>query len=157
MKFQREERIVMRLREELPELEGATMWLNSAPLTRGDLIGSKPLLLYFWSISCESCKKMMPQMNQLYEEYDDQLNILSVHMPRSEDDVNIEQIQETALEHELKHPIFVDNEHQLTDKFRNHYVPSFYIFDKQGRLRYRHTGEGGRSMLTRRLNRLMND
>lgn len=145
----------MRLRDNLPELEGATVWLNSTPLKREDLMGSKPLLLYFWSISCESCKKAMPEINQFYEDYQDVLNVIAVHMPRSEEDIDIEQVQEVANEHQLNQPIFVDNDHELTDAFRNRYVPTYYLFDKQGRLRHRQTGDGGMTMLARRLNRLI--
>ncbi|MDQ0176969.1 TlpA family protein disulfide reductase [Bacillus chungangensis] len=146
----------MKLRTPMPELEGATEWLNGE-LTKAELIGEKPTLIHFWSISCHLCKEAMPQVNQFRDEYKDKLNVVAVHMPRSEEDTDLEAIKKTAEEHQITQPIFVDSEHKLTDAFENEYVPAYYVFDKDGQLRHFQAGGSGMKMLEKRVNRVLSE
>lgn len=144
----------MRLRTPMPEFNGATAWLNGE-VTREDLVGSKPTLIHFWSISCRLCKDAMPNINEFKENYKDQLNVIAVHMPRSEKDLDLDEIKKQAEQHNITQPIFIDNEHKLTDAFENQYVPSYYVFDSEGLLRHYQAGGGGIKMLTKRVNRVL--
>ncbi|QTM99268.1 redoxin domain-containing protein [Sediminibacillus dalangtanensis] len=144
----------MKLRTPMPELEGATEWLNGE-VTKEDLVGGKPTLIHFWSVSCGLCKEAMPNVNEFRDEYKDDLNVVAVHMPRSEKDLDLEQIKEVAEEHGISQPIFVDNKHALTDAFENQYVPAYYVFDAEGNLRHFQAGGGGMKMLRKRVNRVL--
>ncbi|MFC7784548.1 MULTISPECIES: TlpA disulfide reductase family protein [unclassified Rossellomorea] len=146
----------MKLREPMPELNGATEWLNGE-VTKGELVGEKPTLIHFWSISCHLCKEAMPQVNEFRDQYSDKLNVMAVHMPRSEDDLNLEEIKKVAAEHDITQPIFVDSEHKLTDAFENQYVPAYYVFDKDGNLRHFQAGGSGMKMLEKRVNRVLDE
>ena len=42
-----------------PSLTGATLWLNSPPLTPGQLRG-KVVLVDFWTYSCINCLRALP-------------------------------------------------------------------------------------------------
>ncbi|MFC0235814.1 redoxin domain-containing protein [Fictibacillus phosphorivorans] len=144
----------MRLRSDMPELSGATQWINGE-VSKSDLIGNKPTLIHFWSVSCGLCKDAMPNINQFRDDYKDELNVIAVHMPRSEKDLDIDQIKEVATEHDITQPIFVDNDHALTDAFENEYVPAYYVFDAEGKLRHYQAGGDGMKMLTKRVNRVL--
>ncbi|MFS0647202.1 TlpA disulfide reductase family protein [Siminovitchia sp. 179-K 8D1 HS] len=146
----------MKLREPMPELSGAVEWLN-AQVTKEELVGEKPTLIHFWSISCHLCKEAMPQVNEFRDAYKDKLNVVAVHMPRSEDDLDIEEIKKVAAEHDITQPIFVDSEMKLTDAFDNQYVPAYYVFDKDGNLRHFQAGGGGMKMLEKRVNRVLGE
>jgi thiol-disulfide isomerase/thioredoxin len=144
----------LKLRTPMPDLSGATVWLNSK-LTREELVGEKPTLFHFWSISCGLCKEAMPSVNQFRDDYKDQLNVVAVHMPRSDKDLDIEEIKAVATEHGITQPIFVDSAHKLADAFENEYVPAYYVFDSEGQLRHFQAGGGGMKMLTKRVNRVL--
>ncbi|WP_028782608.1 redoxin domain-containing protein [Thalassobacillus devorans] len=144
----------MRLRAPMPELEGATEWLNGQ-VSKSDLLGDKPTLIHFWSVSCGLCKEAMPNVNEFRDEYKDDLNVVAVHMPRSEKDLDLDKIKEVAAEHDITQPIFVDNKHALTDAFENQYVPAYYVFDEEGNLRHFQAGGGGMKMLRKRVNRVL--
>ncbi|RJS62041.1 TlpA disulfide reductase family protein [Bacillus sp. PK3_68] len=146
----------MKLREPMPELNGATAWLNGE-VTKDELVGEKPTLIHFWSISCHLCKEAMPKVNEFRDEYSDKLNVVAVHMPRSEDDLNLEEIKSVAAEHGITQPIFVDSEHKLTEAFENQYVPAYYVFDKDGNLRHFQAGGSGMKMLEKRVNRVLDE
>jgi thiol-disulfide isomerase/thioredoxin len=145
---------ILKLREELPELTGATTWINDE-LTKEELVGDKPTLIHFWSVSCYLCKEAMPKINELRDEYEDELNVVAVHMPRSEDDLDLDVIKQMAIGHDITQPIFVDSELKLTDAFENKYVPAYYVFDKDGKLRHFQAGGSGMEMLKKRLNRVL--
>jgi len=144
----------MKLREQMPELTGATQWLNGER-SKDQLMGDKPTLIHFWSVSCKLCKDAMPDVNDFRDEYEDKLNVIAVHMPRSEKDLDMSVIEATAKEHDINQPIFVDSDHKLTDAFENKYVPAYYVFDEKGQLRHFQAGGGGMKMLRKRVNRVL--
>lgn len=146
----------MKLRTQMPELQGATTWLNGET-TKSELVGEKPTLIHFWSISCHLCKEAMPDVNNFRDQYKDELNVVAVHMPRSEDDTNLEEIKKVATEHDITQPIFVDSELKLSDAFENQYVPAYYVFDKDGQLRHFQAGGSGMKMLEKRVNRVLDE
>ncbi|UAL48861.1 TlpA disulfide reductase family protein [Sutcliffiella horikoshii] len=143
----------MKLREQMPELTGATEWINEE-ITMDELKG-KATLIHFWSVSCHLCKEAMPEINELRDEYDDDLNVIAVHMPRSEDDLDMGVIRSMAMGHDITQPIFVDSEHKLTEAFENKYVPAYYVFDEEGKLRHFQAGGSGMKMLKKRINRVL--
>jgi len=146
----------MRLRSPMPTLDGATAWLNGE-VRRDDIIGEKPTLIHFWSVSCYLCKEEMKDVNYLLHRYKDNLNIISVHMPRSREDTNLEVVQNIARKFNMKQPIYIDNNLKLTKLFENEYVPGYYLFDHYGLLRHFQSGGGGLRMLETRLNRLISE
>ncbi|WP_313234274.1 TlpA family protein disulfide reductase [Sporosarcina ureae] len=146
----------MKLREQMPELQGATTWLNGET-SKSELVGEKPTLIHFWSVSCHMCKEAMPDVNNFRDQYKDELNVVAVHMPRSEDDVDLEQIKNVAAQHDITQPIFVDSELKLNDAFENQYVPAYYVFDKDGQLRHFQAGGSGMKMLEKRVNRVLDE
>ncbi|GAA0446909.1 MAG: TlpA family protein disulfide reductase [Bacillota bacterium] len=145
----------MRLRDEMPELNGATNWLNSDSITKEDLIGSKPTFIHFWSVSCHLCKKAIPRINQLRDTYQGNLQVISVHIPRSISDKNMKKIKLVVANYGMHEPIIVDNNDEITDAFGLNYVPSFYLFDKSGILRFVQKGKSNTNMLEQRIQRLV--
>ena len=146
----------MKLRSEMPELVGEVAWLNGK-VTKADLVGKKPTLIHFWSISCHLCKEAMPEVNSFRDKYKDELNVVAVHMPRSEKDLDLEEIKIIAENHGITQPIFVDSKMKLTDAFENLYVPAYYVFDKDGKLRHFQAGGSGMKMLEKRVNRVLDE
>lgn len=142
----------MRLRTEMPELTGITEWVNGE-VNKNDL-ASKAVLVHFWSISCGMCKESLPAINKMREEYPD-LQLVGIHMPRSQKDTDIDAVKETITKYELKHSQGIDNEHNVVDAFQNEFVPAFYLFDREGVLRHRSAGEKALSMLKKPLERVL--
>lgn len=146
----------MKLRATMPSLSGATEWLNGA-ITREQLIGQKPTLIHFWSVSCHLCKKAMPQINDFRNQYRDSLHVVAVHMPRTEEDQDIENVKLVAAEHQITQPILIDGHLKVKEAFENQYVPSYYLFDETGILRHYQAGGSSMKMLEKRLNRLTSE
>lgn len=144
----------MRLRDDMPRLNGATDWLNCEAVQREELIG-EPTLIHFWSISCNECKIALPHISQLRDEYYGRLNVIAVHMPRSTEDLYLEDVEKVARAYDISEPIYIDNDHILTDKFTVRYVPAYFVFDADGKLRYLQSGDSSIKMLLKRIERLI--
>ncbi len=144
--------MAMRLRTEMPALSGITEWVNSE-VSKSDLTG-KPVLVHFWSISCGMCKESLPEVNKLRAAYPE-LEVVGIHMPRSEKDTDKDAVKTTINKYELKHPQGIDNEHTVVGAFENEYVPAFYLFDREGVLRHRSAGEKALSMLKKPLEKVL--
>lgn len=145
----------MRLRSELPEFEGVTEWVNGA-VSKSDLEG-RPVLVHFWAVSCHMCKESLPQINEWRDKYGEEydLQVIGIHMPRSEKDTEIDPVKETIEKYELKHPVAIDNRHQITDAYQNEFVPAYYLFDDKMQLRHFQAGEKGLKMVEQRLHKVL--
>jgi hypothetical protein len=80
-----------------------------------------------------------------------------VHMPRYEADTDAEAVRDAVTEYNITEPCAIDNEHKLRDAFQNEqgYVPAYYLFDAEGKLRCFAAGERGFAMVAASLARLL--
>jgi hypothetical protein len=77
-------------------------------------------------------------------------------MPRQESETNIEAVKEAIGEYEVKQPCVVDNWHEITDGFENKYVPAFYLFDEEGKMRQFNAGEKAAKLVESAIERVLN-
>lgn len=142
----------MRIQDEMPEFSGITRWFNGE-VSKQDLLG-RPSIIQFWSISCGPCKESLPKVKNWFDTFNrETLNIVGIHMPRSEEDKDIEKVRQLIEEKDLRHPIAVDNDQIMTDAYENLYVPAFYLFDEEGKLRHFQVGTKVK-MLEQRLEKM---
>jgi len=147
----------MRIGTELPQFEGATEWINGTAQAIESVKGS-PTLVHFWSVSCGICKDNMPRVSEWRDKYREQgLQVIAVHMPRYPADLDGETVRAAVAEHNLLEPCAIDNDHKLRDAFNNEqgYVPAYYLFDAEGKLRSFAAGERGLDMLSAAMNRVL--
>lgn len=148
--------MALRLRSEMPELKGATEWVNGD--VNMDQLKGKPVLVHFWSVSCGLCKTSMPDVLKIRDQYKDKgLQVIGIHMPRSEKDTEVGPVKETIEKYEMTHPQAIDNQHSIVDAYENEFVPAFYLFDAEGQLRHRSAGEKALKMLEKPLVRLLGE
>ncbi len=129
--------------DRLPEFTMASedAWINSAPLRLSDLKG-KVVLIDFWTFDCWNCYRGFPWLNALDARYEKQgLRVIGIHSPEFEHERDAEAVRKKARQYGLAHPIMLDNDFAYWKKLGNRYWPSFYIADKQGRIRGHFIGE----------------
>lgn len=146
----------MKIRTPMPDLVGAGSWLNSTGEKRENLYG-KMTLIYFWSMSCQSCKQGFAQLQELASAYQEKLHILLVHMPREKEDRVVANIKLIAKQYDVKMPIALDDKLVLSNLFGNRFVPSYYVFDKKGLLRHYQGGDRSFRLLKQRIERLLTE
>ena len=148
----------MRIGTPMPGLDGATEWFNGTQAHAEAEAAGHPTLIHFWSVSCSICKDNLPRVAQWRDEMKDLgLRVIAVHMPRYEADTDVEKVRDQISQHKLTEPVAVDNEHKLRDAFQNDqgYVPAYYLFDAEGKLKSFAAGERGLDMLKSAIERLL--
>jgi hypothetical protein len=125
----------------LPELGGATAWLNSAPLTPDGLRG-RVVVVQFCTFSCVNWLRTLPYVKGWATKYRDAgLVVIGVHSPEFPFEHDLDKIRSALGGMGIDYPIAVDNAFAVWRAFDNSYWPALYFVDAQGRLRYHHFGE----------------
>jgi serine/threonine-protein kinase len=149
----------MKVDSHLPSFDGATEWLNRVTPNPRETKG-RPTLVHFWSISCEIAKANLPHIAQLRDQRKREgLRVIAVHLPRFEKDKDTRAVRDAIARLNLSEPCALDNEHKLRDAFLNEqgFLPAYYLFDTQGRLRSFSAGEGGLVILEDQLDQMLVD
>lgn len=129
----------------MPDFVGIQGWLNTAdekPLTKADLEG-KVVMIDFWTYSCINCIRTQPVLRGWWDTYkDDGLVIIGVHTPEFAFEKDPENVRDAVRRAGLEYPIALDPEYGTWRAYNNRFWPAAYFFDRQGRLRFTHFGEG---------------
>ena len=148
----------MRIGTEMPSLDGATEWFNATQAHAESESKGRPTLVHFWAVSCGICKENMPRVAEWRDQrLDEGLRVIAVHMPRYEADTNIEDVREAISKYNITEPCAIDNMHRLREAFKNDqgYVPAYYLFNAEGKLKGFAAGESGLDVLASALERVM--
>ena len=122
--------------DRLPWQSGAAIGLSapnlSLPNLAGDAVslagnGSTASLLYFWSVSCAPCRREMPQLQRLQEDYADALRILAVNL--GDDAATV-----ASWRHELglSYELLLDPAFTSARRYQIRGLPSSFLLDERG-------------------------
>ena len=127
---------------QLPALDGATLWLNSPPLTRDSLRG-RVVVIDFWTYSCINCLRSLPYVKGWYEKYRDHgLVVIGVHAPEFAFEKAPDNVRRAVRDLGISYPVALDNDYAVWRGFNNQYWPAHYFIDARGHIRAHHFGEG---------------
>ena len=136
----------------MPNLDGDELIINEKALTK-EL--SNVTIIYFWSISCQQCETSIIKLKELKQLFQDKLTIITVHMPRSEEDKNVKAIEKKLKQLAISFPVYVDQQLRLTNAFENRFVPAYYLFDKEKKLRFYQSGLPSKKLLQQKVERFI--
>jgi thiol-disulfide isomerase/thioredoxin len=115
----------------------------------------KVVLLNVWATWCHPCRAEIPELEELHHKYKArglQLVGVSVDAAGAEAD-----IRSFMTEFPMSYPIWLDPEERVSTQFLLVGVPATFLIDKQGILRWRHTGpiQKGDTALASAIERLL--
>jgi thiol-disulfide isomerase/thioredoxin len=126
----------------MPSLDGATTWLNSPPLTPGDLRG-RVVLVQFWTYTCINWLRTLPYVRAWADKYRDRgLVVIGVHTPEFGFEQELDNVRRAVDAMAIEYPVAIDNDYRVWGAFANHYWPALYFVDAEGRIRHHRFGEG---------------
>lgn len=98
---------------------------------RGEVV-----MLTFWATWCDACRQGMPTLNELYQLYrDDGFTLFSINL---EDDM--QKVKKELSRMQITFPVLFDVTQEVSKKYEVNELPSTYIIDRDGNLRYVHHG-----------------
>jgi thiol-disulfide isomerase/thioredoxin len=141
----------------LPGFDGATGWLNSAPLTAAD-VGGKVVLVDFWTYTCINWLRTLSYVRAWAQKYHDPgVVTVGVHTPEFPFERDVDNVRQAAKDMRIEYPIAIDSDYEVWRAFSNHYWPAVYIADAQGRIRHHQFGEGRYEECERVIQRLLRE
>ena len=151
------ESVPLTLEGHLPGFDGATGWLNSAPLTPDDLRG-RVVLVDFWTYTCINWLRTLGYVRAWADKYAGHgLVVVGVHTPEFPFERDVENIRAAVEEMRVGYPVAIDSDYRVWRAFGNNYWPAVYIADAEGRIRHHQYGEGGYEECERVLQQLLRD
>jgi cytochrome c biogenesis protein CcmG/thiol:disulfide interchange protein DsbE len=99
-------------------------------------LGGKVVVIDFWATWCAPCREELPVLQKLYKKYSAQgLVVVGVSVDKEQDN-----IKQFLVKMPLSFPIVHDAEHQVSNRFAPPRMPSSFIVDRKGIIRYVHGG-----------------
>lgn len=121
----------------LPAPEFKLTDMDDEPHSLSDYRG-KVVLLNFWATWCPPCRREMPSMERLHKSMDEnEFVVLAVNQMETPDHVFAYAGQ---LEVDPTFTILFDNNSAVSQAYQVTGLPTSYLIDKQGMLRYRAVG-----------------
>ncbi|WP_455202254.1 peroxiredoxin family protein [Kaarinaea lacus] len=115
---------------------------------RGEVI-----MLNFWATWCDACQQGMPTLNDMYQLYRNEgFTLFSINV---EEDVR--KVKKALSKMQVTFPVLFDVTHEVSEKYEVDDIPSTYIIDRDGNLRYIHQGfpPGYRDIFQKQVRELM--
>ena len=125
-----------------PEFPSGLDWLNTnRPLTLEELKG-KVVVLDFWTYGCINCIHIIPDLERLEREFDEELVVIGVHSAKFSQEGATENIRQVVLRYDLEHPVVNDRDFQVWQTWGAQAWPTVVVIDPAGNVVGGHSGEG---------------
>ncbi|MEK4129586.1 TlpA disulfide reductase family protein [Solibacillus sp. FSL W8-0474] len=94
-------------------------------------------IVNFWASWCEPCKMEAPHLQRLYEEYNDQLEILAVNMTTKD---RQDDVQKFVNEYGLTFPVLLDEQGDVSMTYGAFTIPTTIFIDEKGNIIHEFAG-----------------
>jgi cytochrome c biogenesis protein CcmG/thiol:disulfide interchange protein DsbE len=119
----------------LGAMAGAPVWAADETVDL-DAFKGKVLYLDFWASWCAPCRQSFPWMNRLERELgNDGLVVVAVNVDRERADA-----EQFLRAHRAEFRIVYDPQGKLPEKFGVRGMPTSFVIDRDGRVRFQHQG-----------------
>lgn len=98
--------------------------------------GRKPVYVIFWNTWCTYCIKKTPRYQKLQEQFGDKIEIIAINTTWSD---SREEVHSFEKNHEIRYATAFDAGELVTDQYLVRTVPTEFIVDLDGVIRYRNS------------------
>jgi len=100
---------------------------DEQPISLSDLKG-KPVLINFWQIRCDPCRREMPYLQQIYDQWQGRgLVLLAINIGE-----NPSQVAEFMQSQGLSLPVLLDSGGRIAQQYGIRAIPTSFFIDKDG-------------------------
>ncbi|WP_027963288.1 redoxin domain-containing protein [Halalkalibacillus halophilus] len=113
--------------DQAPNFKLSTLDGNEIELNE---LRGKKVFINFWATWCPPCRAEMPHMQDIHEEYGDEVEILAVNAIASE--TNEDNVQDFVNELDLTFPILMDETNEVNVTYQAISLPTTYFINTDG-------------------------
>jgi hypothetical protein len=126
-----------------PEFPPRMEWLNVAFLRMNTLMGRGAVLVEFWDFARINSLRTLPYLKAWHERYGDAgLRVIGIHSPGYSFGRDRDLVARAVERLEVPYAVLLDPAFEVWRLYGNEGWPGRYLFDRTGRLRFIHYGEG---------------
>ena len=118
--------------EVAPDFEVTTQDGNVLRLSQ--FRGRKPVYVVFWNTWCSYCIKKTPRYQKLQQQFGDKIEIIAINTSWSD---SAEEMRRFEEHYQIQYSTAFDTGELVTDRYRVSTVPTEFIVDVNGIIRYR--------------------
>ena len=118
------------------DLSGITFSNEKGQLIDLGNLKGKVILINFWATWCPPCRAEMPGLDKLYKQFDKDKDVVFIF---ADADGDLDKSAKFMQRHSYDFPIYKITSN-IPSKIFESALPTTVIFDKQGRLSFRHEG-----------------
>ncbi len=118
--------------ESAPDFEITTQ--NGDVFRLSDFRGRKPVYVVFWNTWCSYCVKKAARYTKLQEQFGDKVEIIAINTTWSDSPAEMRSFAE---HHNINYSMAFDAGEIVTDRYRVYNVPTEFIVDINGIVRFR--------------------
>jgi uncharacterized protein YyaL (SSP411 family)/thiol-disulfide isomerase/thioredoxin len=145
------------VRVRAPELPAdPARWLNTdTPLTLEALAG-QVVVLDFWTYCCINCHHVLPELAAIEERFAGRpVAVIGVHSAKFPAEKEAENVARAVARHGVRHPVVLDPDHDLWQRYTVKSWPTIAVLDTTGRIALSKPGEVDRETLGGVIERLL--
>lgn len=101
--------------------------LGGGTISLADYRGVKPVVLDFWASWCPNCRRDMPRLNKMYEEFGDEVEVVGVNLHEQ-----IGVAQQYITEASITFPIALDKNGKVSNSYGIQYTNTHVLINKAG-------------------------
>jgi thiol-disulfide isomerase/thioredoxin len=118
-------------------------WINVGALRMERQLG-RPVLIEFWDFCRPNSIRTLPYIQAWHQRYEaGGLRVIGVHTPGFEPSRDPDAVKAACRRLAVRHPVVVDGEGEIWERYGNLGWPARYLFNQEGMLFEHHYGEGG--------------
>jgi thiol-disulfide isomerase/thioredoxin len=143
--------------ETAPSLPNRAVWLNLThpPRLERELRGHV-VLLDFWTYCCINCMHVLPVLQTIEQDYADRpVAVIGVHAAKFDAEREPGNLRAAIARHRIRHPVLMDDEHEVWRAYGVEAWPTLALIDTQGRLRETLPGEIPAEILRAKIDELL--
>jgi YVTN family beta-propeller protein len=124
-----------------PEIDTKFGWVNTEKSYKLADFKGKIVLLDFWTFGCINCQHIIPDLEKLEKEFENELVVIGIHSAKFSAEQSTQRIRQAALKFGVHHPVINDADMSVWKSYAVRAWPTVTLISPTGKVVWQRAGE----------------
>lgn len=124
-----------------PEIDTEFGWVNTEKSYKLADFKGKIVLLDFWTFGCINCQHIIPDLEKLEKEFENELVVIGIHSAKFSAEQSTQRIRQAALKFGVHHPVVNDADMKVWQNYGIRAWPTVTLISPTGKVVWQRAGE----------------